>query len=136
MTKTELPSHFSAPAEAPGVRGSELRSTDWLAEFDPSPEEIRAILKARKMRGYQRKHRGDKRSANDDAETLLMLLAWEAGEVSEGVLAKVLDAGDRVALRERKMRAIALGRSLAHALRILGPSSANDCGEPRPGGSA
>lgn len=99
-------------------------SGDWLAEFDPTPEEIQSILKARKARRYQRASRGDKRSAADDAEALLMLLAWEAGEVSEGVLAKVLENGDRVALRERKMRAIALGRTLAHALRILGPANA------------
>lgn len=106
-----------------------LRSGDWLAEFDPSVEEIHAILKARKSRRDQRKSRGDKSSASDDAENMLMLLAWEAGEVSEGVLSKVLDGGDRVALRERKMRAIALGRTLAHALRILGPSSANNAND-------
>ncbi len=99
-------------------------NNDWLAEFDPTPEEIRLILTARKNRSAQRKSRGDKRSPSDDAEVFLMLLAWEAGEVSEGVLSKVLDDGDRVRLRERKMRAIALGRSLAHALRILGAQPA------------
>lgn len=113
MSNPENQTTEDGPAET-------LRSSDWLAEFDPSPAEIHRILAARKNRAAQRKSRGDKHSASDDAETLLMLLAWEAGEVSEGVLAKVLDDGDRVKLRERKMRAIALGRSLAHALRILG----------------
>lgn len=93
------------------------KPNDWLAEFVPSEGEVNALANARKIRLAQRKWTGYQHSARDKAEDLSMLLAWEAGEVSEGVLSKVLDAGDRVKLRERKMRAIALGRSLAHALR-------------------
>lgn len=93
---------------------------DWLSEFDPSPDQIRSILRARKSRRDQRNSRGDKGSSKDSFEDAAMILALEAGEVSEGVLSKVICDGDRVALRERKLRLIALGRNLAHALRILG----------------
>ena len=93
------------------------KPNDWLAEFVPSEEGVNALVEARKIRLEQRKWTGYQHRARDEAEDLSMLLAWEAGEVSEGALSKVLDAGNRVKLRERKMRAIALGRSLAHALR-------------------
>jgi hypothetical protein len=96
------------------------KTSDWLSEFDPTPDEIQAIIHSRKIRGHQRKARGSKRSPCDEAENALMLLALEAGEVSEGIAAKVLAGGDRVKLREMRHRAVALGRSLTHGLRILG----------------
>ena len=95
--------------------------SDFYAEFDPTSEEINAIIEARRVRKYQRKSRGDKQSASDTAQDIMMILAWEAGEVSEGVITKVMQPdGDRVAMRERRMKAIAMGRALAHGLRILG----------------
>ncbi len=98
-----------------------MKTTEaWLTEFDPTPAEIQEILKARKSRQYQHRSRGDKHSAADKVIELRIILALEAGQITEGIAAKLLTDGDRVALREKRLRAIAIGRTLAHALRILG----------------
>ncbi len=106
----QFPSHFE-----------ESHPRDWLADFDPSPEEIQAIITARKHRAYKRAQRNSKAGYSDDADNWVMLLALEAGEVNEGVLSKVIAGGDRAKLHAMRQRAIARGRALCHALRLLGP---------------
>lgn len=59
--------------------------------------------KRRRDRAYQAKHRGTKRSFVTEIENLKVLLAWEAGQISEGWAAKLLKL-DRVSLRDLKMR--------------------------------
>lgn len=44
---------------------------------------------------------------------LYVLLAWEAGEISEGVAAKQI-ATDRVSAREKLQAAIKIGKAIAH----------------------
>lgn len=93
---------------------------DPYSEYDPTPLEIREMLRARRWRNYQHKSRQDKISHRHTAEDVMMLLAWEVGEISEGVLRQIMTDGVHVDLREMRLRAIARGRSLAWALRILG----------------
>src|SRR5688572_15925777 len=59
-------------------------------------------LKRKKDREYQAKHRGSKRSYVTEIEQLKVLLAWEAGRLSEGWAAKVLNL-DRVSLRDLRL---------------------------------
>ncbi len=83
-----------------------------LNEFEPSSESIATLLKRRKERLYQRRHRGDKESARDLYENACIVAAWEAGEVSEGQAMRALGI-DRVSARELKLCMIALGRAIA-----------------------
>ena len=73
------------------------------------------IVKQRKDRSYQVKHRGSRRSYRTEAEDALILLAWEAGELSEGQASKALWV-DRVTARDRKIAAIERGRVLGKTL--------------------
>lgn len=88
--------------------------------FDPSPAELFNILVSRKNRAHKRKSRGYKHSPSDEAENLLMILAWQAGEITEDALAQVLYEGDKTKLHEHKMKAISLGRALTKALHSFG----------------
>jgi hypothetical protein len=71
--------------------------------------------KQRLARLYQGKSRGDRRSYKTELENLQLLLAWEAGDLSEGQVANMLDV-DRVALRMMREGAIAAGMTLAEEL--------------------
>lgn len=71
--------------------------------------------KQRLARLYQGKSRGDRRSYKTELENLQILLAWEAGDLSEGQVANMLDV-DRVALRMMREGAIAAGMTLAEEL--------------------
>lgn len=70
----------------------------------------------RRMRAYQAKSRGDRVSHKTEAENALLLFAWEAGDLSEGQMARALDI-DRVTLR--KMRDDARTKALALAEQLL-----------------
>jgi len=71
--------------------------------------------KQRLVRLYQGKSRCDRRSYKTELENLQLLLAWEAGDLSEGQVANMLDV-DRVALRMMRDGAIAAGMTLAEEL--------------------
>jgi hypothetical protein len=73
--------------------------------------------KRRRDRFYQQKHRGSKQSYVTEVENLRILLAWEAGELSEGQVARYLNI-DRVDLRDMKIGAIARGLELVNIRRI------------------
>lgn len=91
------------------------QSAELLSEFEPSQDEVSKIIQRRTERLYQRRHRGDKHSASDEAENAAIVVAWEAGEVTEGQAARALGL-DRVSARELKLKTIALGRALTHEL--------------------
>jgi hypothetical protein len=90
-------------------------SGDQYAEFEPTRNDMNTLLKRRQQRADQRKSRGDKSSGRDGLEDSAILLAWEVGELTEGQAARALRV-DRVALREMKLRLVAVGRALAHHL--------------------
>ena len=73
------------------------------------------IAKQRYNRHAQQKHRGSRRCYRTEAEDALILLAWEAGELSEGQAAKALDV-DRVTARDRRLAGISHGHDIGHAL--------------------
>lgn len=89
--------------------------SDLLSELEPTQKQLSEILQKRTERLYQRRHRGGKRSASDESENAAIMLAWEAGEITEGQAAKALGV-DRVSAREMKLKAVALGRALAQEL--------------------
>ena len=60
-----------------------------------------------KYRGGQRKY-----SAQDAAQMVAVLLALEAGEISEGIAARALQT-DRVSLRDAKIKITEIGVDLA-----------------------
>ena len=79
--------------------------------------------KRRADRAAQQRHRGSKRSYVTEVENLRLLLAWEAGELSEGQVAKHT-ALPRVDLRDLRLREIQAGlldcsRSLREAERRI-----------------
>lgn len=88
---------------------------DLLTEFEPDADELAVIVKRRLVRKYQRKSRGDKRSANDEFENAAIVAAWEGGELTEGQAMRALSV-DRVSAREIRLRVVALGRALATEL--------------------
>jgi hypothetical protein len=67
--------------------------------------------KRRLDRLSQQKHRDSKRSYVTEIENLQIILAWEAGELSEGQAAKALEV-DRVTARDMRLRAIQAGARL------------------------
>lgn len=67
--------------------------------------------KRRLDRLAQQKHRGSRRSYVTEIENLQVLLAWEAGRLSEGQAARALDV-DRVTLRGMKIDAVSAGEAL------------------------
>ena len=73
------------------------------------------IVKQRYNRHAQQKHRGSRRCYRTEAEDALILLAWEAGELSEGQAAKALGV-DRVTARDRRLSAVERGHNIGHAL--------------------
>ena len=68
--------------------------------------------KTRYMREYQAQRRGTKRSLKSEADSACILLAWEAGKISEGQAAKLMGV-DRVTARDRKITMINQGIALA-----------------------
>ena len=74
-----------------------------------------SIKQQRAARLYKNKSRGDRRSYKTELENALLLLAWEAMELSEGQMAKIMDT-DRVSLRLMREGAIAQGMKLADGL--------------------
>jgi hypothetical protein len=72
--------------------------------------------KRRSDRLPQKKHRGSKNSYVTDIENLQIMLAWEAGELSEGQAAKALQV-ERVALRDLRRIAVNSGAALAGKLK-------------------
>jgi hypothetical protein len=73
-------------------------------------------LKSRSDRLYQQKHRGSKTSPVTDLEDALVVLAWEAGELSEGQAAAALGV-DRLGARLRREALLARGITLAYELK-------------------
>ena len=69
----------------------------------------------RLARLYQGKSRGDSRSYKTELENVQLLLAWEAGDLSEGQVATMLGV-DRVSLRMMRDGAKAAGMALAEEL--------------------
>ena len=69
----------------------------------------------RLARLYQSKSRGDRRSYKTELENVQLLLAWEAGDLSEGQVAKILGV-DRVSPRMIREGAVAAGMALAEEL--------------------
>lgn len=74
------------------------------------------IVKQRRNRLYQAKHRGSRRSYKTELENIRVLLAWEAAELSEGQAAEAIGV-DRVTLRVMRDGCIAHGLMLAQSLR-------------------
>lgn len=71
--------------------------------------------KQRLARLYQGKSRGDRRSYKTELENVQLLLAWEAGHLSEGQVSNMLGV-DRVSLRMMREGAVAAGMTLAEEL--------------------
>ena len=69
----------------------------------------------RQARLYQAKHRSSQRSYKTELENAQLLLAWEAAELSEGQMARLLDT-DRLTIRKMRADAIDAGMRLANAL--------------------
>ena len=74
----------------------------------------------RRNRLYQAAHRESRRSYKTDAENLGLLLLWEAGELSEGQVARAFDI-DRVTLR--MMREGAMAEAMKFAEVLLPPNA-------------
>ena len=73
------------------------------------------LKKQRMARLYQGKSRGDRHSYKTELENVRLLLAWEAGNLSEGQVSRLLGI-DRVSLRMMRERAVAAGMELAEEL--------------------
>lgn len=73
------------------------------------------LKKQRMARLYQGKSRGDRHSYKTELENVRLLLAWEAGDLSEGQVSRVLGI-DRVSLRMMREGAVAAGMALAEEL--------------------
>lgn len=72
-----------------------------------------STAKKRGVRRHQEKYRGyNKYSGQDAAQILSVLLAWEAGELTEGQASKALGT-DRVSARHAKIQMIERGVLLA-----------------------
>ncbi len=67
-----------------------------------------ANLSTRAMRAYMARRRGTKRSYKSEVEDAAVLIAWAAGELSEGVASRTLGL-DRVTTRERLQALVAAG---------------------------
>lgn len=78
-----------------------------------------SIAKQRRDRLSQHKHRKSRRSYKTELENAQILLAWEAAQLSEGQVARILDI-DRVSLRMMREGAIAEGMNIAAALDARG----------------
>lgn len=81
---------------------------------------VRDDVTRRKNRLAQAAHRSSRRSYKTDAENLGLLLLWEAGELSEGQVARALDI-DRVTLR--MMRDGAMAEAMKFAEMLLPPNA-------------
>lgn len=73
------------------------------------------LKKQRMARLYQGKSRGDRHSYKTELENVRLLLACEAGDLSEGQVSRVLGI-DRVSLRMMREGAVAAGMALAEEL--------------------
>ena len=69
----------------------------------------------RKARLAQAKHRGTRQSIKTELEDVLLLLAWEAEQLSEGQMAGLLDM-DRITPRKKRLDAIDTAMWLAEAM--------------------
>lgn len=74
------------------------------------------LKQQRLARSYQAKSRGDRRSYKTELENVQLLLALEAGDLSEGQVASMLGV-DRVSLRIMRDEAKAEGMAMAEELR-------------------
>ena len=72
-------------------------------------------VKQRKNRQYQQRARDGKRSYLTDIENLSIILAYEAGEITECHAARALGVGI-VEARRMRIDALALGTGLARAI--------------------
>lgn len=73
------------------------------------------VLRRKKWRDYQKKCRGDKESPKTDYLKCLLILAWEAGDLTEGQVCVALDM-ERVALRELRDEMIQRGAQIGSDL--------------------
>ncbi len=71
--------------------------------------------KQRRDRLYQANRRGSRRSYKTELENLQLLLAWEASELSEGQMVKLLDT-DRLTIRKMRQDALDAAAQLADGL--------------------
>ena len=74
------------------------------------------LQKQRRDRAYQAKHRGSASNYKTEWENALLLIAWEAAELSEGQVASALKL-DRVSLRKMRDDAIKAGCEIADELK-------------------
>lgn len=72
------------------------------------------VLKKRRARFYQAKHRGST-SRETELENALLILCWEGEQLSEGQLSKMLDL-DRVSIRKMRHDFLDRGMKIAEAL--------------------
>lgn len=71
---------------------------EWLGVwFEKQEEPCMSPKQQRLARLYQSKSRGDRRSYKTELENVQLLLAWEAGDLSEGQVSSILGV-DRVSL--------------------------------------
>lgn len=73
------------------------------------------IATSRYNRIAQQRHRAGRRSYKTELEDALVLVAWEAAELSEGQVAKILGCS-RIEARDKRIAAIRQGRLIADAL--------------------
>lgn len=72
-------------------------------------------LQRRQAREAQARHRGSRASYVTAMENALLILAWEAAELSEGQVSAMLDM-DRVSLRKLREDLIDRGMAVAQSL--------------------
>jgi hypothetical protein len=87
----------------------------YIAQFAPSQTVTDLAVARRRARGYQGASRGDKQSARTKLENAAILMALEAGEITEGIACRALEL-DRLSIREMRLRLTASGAALAMAL--------------------
>ncbi len=81
----------------------------------PESSVASSLRERRRMRVYQANHRRSKRSYVTLYEDAVIVLAWEAGELSEGQATKALGT-DRLSARERRDELIADGLKIGGTL--------------------
>lgn len=93
---------------------SEKKPSFLGVESPVSLDSIKKLQRKRQFRASQRKSRGDKRSSNDEAEDLCIIVAWALGEITEGQAVRSLRK-DRVYCRILKNVASDIGAAIARA---------------------
>lgn len=74
------------------------------------------LKQQRKARIAQAKHRNSGASHKTELENALLLLAWEAADLSEGQLSKLLGM-DRIALRQMRLDMLVRAMQVAESMK-------------------